>query len=191
VNGALELPGDVKDRIRELQELEKRVEAGEEGARRELRRAVRESTPMVIARCADVSGKSRGMLSEAVSGGRPLIKEALEAKAEAMRSEIAGEDPTPLELLLAEDITNQWLVQEMLGAFYAGQFQRREHKGESEHKGATISGIAFLLKFLLKMQESAHRRYLAAIRELARVRKLQAGAPAVQVNTQVNILGSG
>jgi hypothetical protein len=181
VNGALELPGDVRDRIRELQELERRVEAGEEGARGELRRAVRESTPTVIARCADVSGKSRGMLSEAVSGGRPLIKEALEAKAEAMRSEIAGENPTPLELLLAQDITNEWLVQEMLGAFYAGQFQRREHKG------ATVSGIAFLLK----MQESAHRRYLAAIRELARVRKLQAGAPALQVNTQVNILGSG
>jgi hypothetical protein len=187
VNGALELPGDVRDRIRELQELERRVEAGEEGARGELRRAVRESTPMVIARCADVSGKSRGMLSEAVSGGRPLIKEALEAKAEVMRLEIAGENPTPVELLLAEDITNHWLVQEMLGAFYAGQFQRREHKGEREHKGATVSGIAFLLK----MQESAHRRYLAAIRELARVRKLQAGAPALQVNTQVNILGSG
>jgi hypothetical protein len=32
------------------------------------------------------------------------------------------------------------------------------------------------------------RRYLAAIRELARVRKLQATAPPVQVNTQVNIL---
>jgi hypothetical protein len=180
VNGALELPGDVRDRIRELQRLEERVEAGEAGARRELRRAVRESTPMVIARCADVSGKSRGMLSEAVSGGRPLIKEAVEAKAEAMRSEIAGENPTPLELLLAEDVTNEWLVQEMLGAFYAGQFQRREHKG------ATVSGIAFLLK----MQESAHRRYLAAIRELARVRKLQAGAPALQVNTQINILGA-
>jgi len=183
----LELSDAVKDRIRELQRLEKRVEEGEEGARRELRRAVRESTPTVIARCADVSGKSRGMLSEAVSGGSPLIKEALEAKAEAMRTEIAGEDPTPLELLLASDITNLWLVVEMLGAFYAGQFQRRERKGEREHKGATVSGIGFLLK----MQESAHRRYLAAVRELAHVRKLQAGAPAVQVNTQVNILGSG
>jgi hypothetical protein len=187
VNGAmLELSDAVKDRIRELQRLEKRVEEGEEGARRELRRAVRESTPTVIARCADVSGKSRGMLSEAVSGGSPLIKEALEAKAEAMRTEIAGEDPTPLELLLASDITNLWLVVEMLGAFYAGQFQRRERKGERE-KGATVSGIGFLLK----MQESAHRRYLAAVRELAHVRKLQGGAPAVQVNTQVNILGSG
>jgi hypothetical protein len=39
-----------------------------------------------------------------------------------------------------------------------------------------------------RILESATRRYLAAIRELARVRKLQAGAPPVQVNTQVNIL---
>jgi HAMP domain-containing protein len=41
-----------------------------------------------------------------------------------------------------------------------------------------------------KLQESANSRYLAAIRELARVRKVQAGTPAVQVNTQVNILGA-
>jgi hypothetical protein len=41
---------------------------------------------------------------------------------------------------------------------------------------------------MLKWQESANRRYFAAIRELARVRKLEAGSPAVQYNTQVNIL---
>ena len=39
-----------------------------------------------------------------------------------------------------------------------------------------------------RILEGATRRYLAAIRELARVRKLQATAPPVQVNTQVNIL---
>jgi hypothetical protein len=38
-----------------------------------------------------------------------------------------------------------------------------------------------------RILESATRRYLAAIKELARVRKLQAGTP-VQVNTQVNVL---
>jgi hypothetical protein len=36
--------------------------------------------------------------------------------------------------------------------------------------------------------EGATRRYLAAVRELARVRKLQATAPPVQVSTQVNVL---
>ena len=37
-----------------------------------------------------------------------------------------------------------------------------------------------------RILEGVTRRYLAAIRELARVRKLQAGTPPVQVNTQVN-----
>jgi hypothetical protein len=39
-----------------------------------------------------------------------------------------------------------------------------------------------------RILESATRRYLAAIKELARVRKLQAGTPPVRVNTQVNVL---
>ena len=37
------------------------------------------------------------------------------------------------------------------------------------------------------MQENAQRRYLSAIRELARVRKLQRGTPKVQYNTQINL----
>jgi len=39
-----------------------------------------------------------------------------------------------------------------------------------------------------RIVESATRRYLASIRELARVRKLQSGTPPMQVNTQVNVL---
>ena len=37
-----------------------------------------------------------------------------------------------------------------------------------------------------RMLESATGRFLAAIRELARVRKLQATTPQVEVNTQIN-----
>jgi hypothetical protein len=55
------------------------------------------------------------------------------------------------------------------------------------------SGISsFAPSYLIQQSrilESATRRYLAAIRELARVRKLEATAPPVQVNTQVNVLG--
>ena len=40
-----------------------------------------------------------------------------------------------------------------------------------------------------RILDSATRRYLASIRDLARVRKLEATAPPVQVNTQVNVLG--
>jgi hypothetical protein len=40
---------------------------------------------------------------------------------------------------------------------------------------------------MVKIQESVNRRYLAAIKTLAQVRKLQANTLAVQVNTQINI----
>jgi hypothetical protein len=40
-------------------------------------------------------------------------------------------------------------------------------------------------------QESANRRFLCAIRELARVRKLQNNTPAVQFNTQINLDATG
>jgi hypothetical protein len=36
-------------------------------------------------------------------------------------------------------------------------------------------------------KESANRRYLAAIKALSQVRKVQANAPAVQLNMQINL----
>jgi hypothetical protein len=38
-----------------------------------------------------------------------------------------------------------------------------------------------------KIQESANRRYLTAIKTLAQVRKLQANTPSSQFNTQINV----
>ena len=40
---------------------------------------------------------------------------------------------------------------------------------------------------MMKWQESANRRFLASIRELARVRKLQSGRPNAQTNVQINL----
>jgi len=70
------------------------------------------------------------------------------------------------------------MLVELFDALMAGQLNK-----DNEHR----TTISYTLK-MLKWQESANCRYLAAIRELARVRKLQATAPPVQVNTQVNVL---
>jgi hypothetical protein len=40
---------------------------------------------------------------------------------------------------------------------------------------------------MCKIQESANRRYLSAIKTLAQVRKLQANTPGIQFNTQINV----
>jgi hypothetical protein len=43
------------------------------------------------------------------------------------------------------------------------------------------------LRNILKWQESASRRYLAALKTLAQVRKLQSNTPSIQYNTQINL----
>ena len=47
------------------------------------------------------------------------------------------------------------------------------------------------LKFIIGWLESANRRYLSSIRELARVRKLQKNTPGVQFNTQISLATTG
>ena len=179
--GALEryqLSPEVSERLEELRELSAKAEAGDTEARKELKQKLRESSPAVIARASDVGRKAQHVLIRAASGGAPLTELALSGRLDMMRSEIAGENPTPLEVLLTERVVSCWMLVELFDALMAGQLNK-----DNEHR----TPISYTLK-MLKWQESANRRYLAAIRELARVRKVQATAPPVQVNTQVNIL---
>ena len=118
------------------------------------------------------------MLVKTISAGKPLMEEALQECMHQMRSEIAGENPTPLEVLLTERVVAGWLLVEVLEGLIAAQYQR----DVTAHRVPPAHVIQ-----QSRIVESATRRHLAAIRERARVRKLQAGAP-VQVNTQVNVL---
>src|SRR5215208_1628980 len=97
-----------------------------------------------------------------------------------MREEIAGEDSTPLEVLLTEHVVSCWLLVELFEAVMSSQLWKETPK---ENRVTERE-----LRYYLRWQESANARFLAAVRELARVRKLQATAPPVRVNTQVNIL---
>ena len=74
------------------------------------------------------------------------------------------------------------MLVEVLEGLIAAQY----HRGADESKRLRPSYILQQSRSL----ESAIRRYLATIRELARVRKLEATAPPVHLNTQVNVLGS-
>lgn len=180
--GALEryqLPAEVQESLEELRVLSRKAEDGDQEARKELRRKLKEASPAVIARASDVGRKAQHILIRTASGGSLLTELALSGRLDMMRSEIAGEDPTPLEVLLTERVVACWMLVELFDAFMAGQL----NKDKSEHHVP----ISYTLE-MLKWQERANRRYLAAIRELARVRKLEATARPVQVNTQVNIL---
>ena len=177
--GALELSEDARGRLTELRVLSEKAEAGDKEARKELRRLVRASSPEVIAEASGIARRAEWMLVLTISAGEPLMEEALQTRMDQMRLAIAGENPPPLEVLLTEHVVAGWLLVEVLEGLIAAQYQRdiKAHRVPPTH---VIQQS--------RIVESATRRYLAAIRELARVRKLQAGAPPVQVSTQVNVL---
>ena len=143
---------------------------------------MRESSPEVVARCSDFAKRGQAILAETMAAGDPLMEEAILARLDLMRAEVAGENPTPLEVLLTERIVSAWLVVEVLEALLNAQLSRGE--------GAPRTPPPSYLKFIIGWLESYHRRYLASIRELARVRRLQSNTPSVQVNTQINLTGS-
>jgi hypothetical protein len=173
----LELTEATRKRIRELQELADKAEGGEDGARLELRRRLREETPEVVAGCSDSARSYRRLLAERSSGGNPLRKEAISERAGRMALELAGENPTPLEVLLSERVASLWVLVELQEALLAAWYYK-----------AKATSPAFVLQ-MARLQESAHRRYLAAIKTLAQVQKLQ-GPSRVQVNiggNQINV----
>ena len=95
-----------------------------------------------------------------------------------MRSEIAGLDPSPLEVLLAEKIVSVWRLSELLELLLSARLTELPKSQRMSHS---------FLKFYIVWQEQAHRRLLSAIRELARVRRLQCGVPGSQTNVQINL----
>jgi hypothetical protein len=173
----LELTEATRKRIRELQELADKAEGGDDGARLELRRRLREESPDVVAGCSDSTRSYRRLLAERSSGGNPLRKEAISERAGRMALELAGENPTPVEVLLSERVASLWVLVELQEALLAAWYYK-----------AKATSPTFVLQ-MARLQESAHRRYLAAIKTLAQVQKLQ-GPSRVQVNiggNQINV----
>ena len=69
--GVLELSDETKSRLAELRALSGRAEAGDKGARKELRRMVRSSSPEVIGRASDVARKAGETLAHTARAGTP------------------------------------------------------------------------------------------------------------------------
>ena len=111
------------------------------------------------------------------AGKNELTYEATERKVQALRDELAGPSPTPLERMLADRIVACWLQVNQAERTCVGFFHDGGSMAEAEYHQRRLDG--------------AHRRYLSAIRTLAQVRRLL--GPTVQVNIaekQVNVAKS-
>ena len=167
----LELTDGQRERVKELQALADEAEGGDRDARKRLRVALRRSAPEVVARCSDTATTYRGLLAKAASGGNPLVREAILERARLMASELAGPNPTPLEVLLCDRVASLWVLVELQEALNAAWYS-------GQAKGKTSP--AFMLQ-MARLQESAQRRYLQAIKTLAQVQRLR-GPSRLQVN---------
>jgi hypothetical protein len=112
--------------------------------------------------------------AEAMGGKNLAFREALRRKLEAMRVELLGDSPTPVERLLVERVAVCWL-----------QVQDSELRFTQYQKDLSIRQGDYHQRRI----DAANRRFLAAVKALALVRKLV--LPAFQVNIarrQVNVI---
>src|SRR5918997_1334760 len=103
-----------------------------------------------------------------------LAQEAIPRVLQQMRSELEGEDPTPLECLLVERIVATWLQVQCYETLYA-QNATKMTLAQGEHHQRRI--------------DRAHNRHLSAVRALAQVCRM---GPAMQINIaekQINTAG--
>lgn len=94
-----------------------------------------------------------------IAGPDLLVKESVERKLNDMKAELSGPAPTPLEKLLVDRVTACWLQVHFADAASAVLMK------EAKASPATLGEMR-------KRQESAERRFQAAIKQLALVRKL-------------------
>jgi hypothetical protein len=101
-------------------------------------------------------------------------KEILEHQLDLMRQEVAGENTSPLERLLAERVVATWLQVQLFEALYFRDLYNL---------------TLYQANYYQKRIDRAHRNHLSAIRTLAQIRKL---GPALQINIgekQINVAG--
>jgi hypothetical protein len=109
----------------------------------------------VVEFTGDIARMAMRTLIDKHCGRNLLIKEGLTRKLRAMRVELVGESPAPLERLLAERVIVGWLHLSYLEADYAGQDSMALELAMHYQRSMTL----------------AQRRYLSAIKMLVQVRK--------------------
>ena len=140
-----------------LQELVGRARRGDRSVLPELRSYL-DAHPDVWSLCGDLAAQALELWVGLLAGRDLVVAESVRRKADDLRAELAGPSPSPLEALLADRVVACWVQVHHADALYA--------QTASQRSGPGFRGE------LLKRQESAQRRYLASIRQLAAVRKL-------------------
>lgn len=169
---ALTAPGDTRPGITELKELVRRARLGDESVIPQIRRLVSDSHFVRIFGGELAETAIRSVL-DALSGSNRGAAEAVQLKLTLMRDELLGPNPTPVERLLVERVVACWL-----------QIQDAEIRWAQGQPDASVKWA----DFCQRRMSAANKRFLAAVKALALVRKL--AVPVLQVNIaerQINV----
>jgi hypothetical protein len=155
-----------------------KARAGDPGAIEKVHALVRDRK--WVTWIGDLGRQATHQLVHAAGGGDPVWKAGIAEKANALRQELLGDRPTVLEEVLARRVVNGWLATHALELELTVRPPAAPR--DRAHLDAALS--------------RAQKRLSEAVRELARVRKLQAPTILAQLNvaasqTVVNGAGSG
>ena len=140
-----------------LAELVQRAQQGDLTVMPLLREAL-VADPSIWQEYGDLAAQAQEAWLQLLAGTDHLLAESVRLKLAALRQELGAEGASPLEKLLIERIVACWLQTHYADALYA------QARGPQS--------TASVRQELMKRQESSQRRYLAAIKQLALVRKL-------------------
>lgn len=155
----LETPACREARLRELIS---RAQAGDRSVLPDLRQALAADSSLWTL-YGDLAAQAQASWLNMLAGRDLYLYEAVRHKLEELRAELAGPNPSPLERLLVERIVACWLQLHYADALFAQ---------------ASPQATSAVRQELMRRQESAQRRYLAGIKQLALVRKLLAPRPS-------------
>jgi hypothetical protein len=145
----------------ELASLLTRAERGDRTALPELRQAL-DSNANLWRHYGDLAAHAEASLILLAAGKNLLLAESLQRKLKALKDDLGGDSPSPLNRLLIERVTATWLQVSYFDGLLA------QAKGVSEAQA----------KALQRQQDAAHRRHLAAVKTLATVKKLLTPTPS-------------
>ena len=160
--------------VEELDEFLRRARKGDASTLPALKKMV--GDPDIVGSLGgDLANEAQESFVNAAAGNDLVFKTALKQKLVNLRTELAGSNPTPLERLLVERIVACWLQLNVADTNFAQAENLTIRQGEYHQD----------------RMDRAQRRYLAAIKTLAIVRKL--AIPVLQVNIarkQTNVAGA-
>ena len=164
--------------LAEARALLRRAEAGDESALTLVRERIQR--PDFWLGLTSLTATVEDAIITRMAGRNLLVRESTKARLAHMRAELGGSDPSALEKLLIDRIALLWLQLSYFEVTYTQNLSDMTIP-QAEHHQRRIDGT--------------HRRYLAAIKALAVIRRL--AVPVVQLNVaqagarQLNVAAPG